>query len=258
MRTKFVQHSGLVSGTNALYDYSINQGQLDAKLYKPRWTTAGGVFVWKLPNFHFDPSDAQNLLDRAKKYSGLVLDLRRNPGGLVEDEKQLLGYFLNHDVTVMTRQGRRHAGPARASTNRDHYAGNLVVVVVDSGSASAAEIFARTVQLEHLGTVIGDTTPGAVMEAEHFPMQFGDMNIGSATFCGASITVDDLIMPDGHSLEKVGDTPDVIALPTAADLAAGRDTVLAQAVKLAGGAGDTAALAQAFPMICPPYNSGAN
>lgn len=65
-------------------------------------------------------------------------------------------------------------------------------------------------------------------------------------------------LPDGDSLENVGVTPDVVALPTAADLAAGRDTVLAQAVALADGSADPATLSNAFPVIWPPYNSGAN
>jgi C-terminal processing protease CtpA/Prc len=55
------------------------------------------------------------------------------------------------------------------------------------------------------------------------------------TFYGASITESDLIMSDGNSLEHHGVTPDELVLPTAADLAAGRDPVLSRAVTLLGG-----------------------
>ena len=51
----------------------------------------------------------------------------------------------------------------------------------------------------------------------------------------ASITIGDVRMSDGASLEKVGVVPDETVLPTAADLAAGRDPVLARAIALAGG-----------------------
>jgi C-terminal processing protease CtpA/Prc len=54
-------------------------------------------------------------------------------------------------------------------------------------------------------------------------------------FSGTSITVGDLRMSDGATLEKVGITPDEIVIPTGADLAAGRDPVLARAIAILGG-----------------------
>jgi len=67
-------------------------------------------------------------------------------------------------------------------------------------------------------------------------------------FYGASITVSDLIMPDGKSLEKVGVTPDEVRLPTAQDLAAGRDTVLSYAASLFGVTLDPVEAGKLFPI----------
>jgi C-terminal processing protease CtpA/Prc len=88
------------------------------------------------------------------------------------------------------------------------------------------------VQLEKRGTVIGDRTAGAVMTSRQFGHTVG---LGAMAFYGASITVSDVRMSDGGSLEKVGVTPDEIALPSPDDLAASRDPVLARAVAIAGG-----------------------
>ncbi len=66
--------------------------------------------------------------------------------------------------------------------------------------------------------------------------QFGHtVGIGAMAFYGASITVSDVRMADGGSLEKTGVVPDELALPSPDDLAASRDPVLARAVALAGG-----------------------
>jgi C-terminal processing protease CtpA/Prc len=68
----------------------------------------------------------------------------------------------------------------------------------------------------------------------------------------ASITSADLIMSDGKSLEKVGVTPDQVMLPTAQELAAGHDPVLAHAAQLAGLKIDAAAAGQLFPFEFAP------
>jgi C-terminal processing protease CtpA/Prc len=69
------------------------------------------------------------------------------------------------------------------------------------------------------------------MEAKRYSYKSG-MDI--VVFFGASITEADIVMTDGKSLERVGVTPDQIVLTTAADLAAGRDPVLARAAETLG------------------------
>jgi C-terminal processing protease CtpA/Prc len=78
------------------------------------------------------------------------------------------------------------------------FTGNLIVLV-DSKSASAAEVFARVVQLEHRGTVVSDRSSGSVMESLFYP--FDDYS-GVLVFYGAFITNADLIMADGKRASK--------------------------------------------------------
>ena len=104
-------------------------------------------------------------------------------------------------------------------------------MLVDSQSSSAAEVFARVVQLEKRGIVIGDRSAGSVMEGKFFTYKMGAQIV---VFYAASITQSDLIMTDGKSLEHNGVTPDEVNLPSAADLASGRDPVLAYAASRVG------------------------
>jgi C-terminal processing protease CtpA/Prc len=143
------------------------------------------------------------------------------------------------------RKGRKDMKPQMAKSRGDKVFKGQLVVLVDSRSASAAELFARIVQLERRGTVLGDRSSGAVMEAKLFPHQSG---LDVVAFWGVSITDADLIMTDGKSLEKSGVSADETILPTAADLAAKRDPVLARAAELVGVKLDAEKAGSLFPI----------
>jgi carboxyl-terminal processing protease len=153
------------------------------------------------------------------------LDLRSNPGGAVISLRALLGRMFDKDIKIADRVERKKTEALEAKTHHNPFAGKLIVLV-DSQSASAAELFARVVQLEKRGTVLGDHSSGSVMESQQFSYRSGTDIV---SFFGASITEADLIMTDGKSLEHVGVTPDEVMLPGADDLANGRDPVLARA-----------------------------
>jgi C-terminal processing protease CtpA/Prc len=65
---------------------------------------------------------------------------------------------------------------------------------------------------------------------------------------GFSVTVADVLMKDGKSLERIGVTPDEVILPTQDDLAAGRDPVLARAAAILGASLDATAAGRLFPL----------
>jgi C-terminal processing protease CtpA/Prc len=105
-------------------------------------------------------------------------------------------------------------------------------------------VFARIIQLEQRGIVIGDHSSGSVMEARHYSEQTGT---DTAIFYGASITESNLIMADGKSLEHTGVMPDEVLLPSAEDLANGRDPVLAHAAESLGVKISAEEAGKAFP-----------
>jgi carboxyl-terminal processing protease len=188
------------------------------------------------------------VIGKARKSSALILDLRGNPGGSVDTLRDMVSGLFDKDVKIADRVGRKDQKPELAkSWGRSAFTGKLVVLV-DSDSASAAELLARIVQLEHRGVVMGDRTSGSVMEARRFQYSGGS---DVKYFYGASITESDLIMSDGNSLEHRGVTPDETILPTADDLAAGRDPVLARAVESLGAHLDPADAGNLFPYEWP-------
>lgn len=218
-----------------------------------RWAELGDTFIWKIPAFSMTPGEIDDVMVKASKHSAVIIDLRGNPGGLVDELTYLVGCFFDREVTIATRVGRKHEKDQVAKPHGKTFTGKLFVLV-DSGSASASELFARTMQLNHRATVIGDLSAGAVMESRIYPLQIGVTGGNDLlVFYAASITHDDLIMGDGKSLEKTGVTPDVESIPTGADLAAGRDPVLAQAAQLAGTKLDGATAGKLFPFEWAPF-----
>jgi carboxyl-terminal processing protease len=186
----------------------------------------------------------------ARRHSTLILDLRENPGGLVDAAKRMISNLFDHDVKVfdrMTRHGRSTVVAKSRGTSA--YSGKLIVLI-DSGSASSAEILARVVQLEKRGTVMGDRSAGAVMETQFLSFAQGGE---TAIFYSVAVTDADLVMTDGKSLEAAGVKPDELSLPTPLDLAAGRDPVLAQAARLAGLSLDPVAAGKLFPFEWRPF-----
>jgi carboxyl-terminal processing protease len=195
----------------------------------------GDTLVVALSQFG-DPKDVERFMKKARGYKNLVLDLRGNGGGRVVAIDMLLSWCFDRDVKIGVEKTRKGEHTEVAKAHKHPFTGKIVVLV-DSNSASASEVTARVMQLEKRGIVIGDRTAGAVMTSIFISHTLGHElgGVGSVAFYGTSITVGDLRMADGASLEKVGVVPDEIVLPTAADLAADRDPALARAITMLGG-----------------------
>jgi C-terminal processing protease CtpA/Prc len=211
---------------------------------RQRWVEIGDVMIWKMPEFFLENEGVDHIFDTARKHQALILDLRQNPGGAVTTLERMVGNVMDHDVKISDRVGRKEMKAQIAKSVGDRAFKGKLIVLVDSQSASAAELFARVVQLEHRGIVLGDKTSGSVMEAKGYSYSQG---VDTIIAYGFSITDADLIMKDGTSLEHVGVTPDELILPTGRDLATGQDPVMARAVELAGGKLDPAQAGKLFP-----------
>ncbi|MGA2165655.1 MAG: S41 family peptidase [Solirubrobacteraceae bacterium] len=137
---------------------------------------------------------------------GLVLDLRSNPGGLVEEAQLIASYFLPRGAVVVTTRGRVQPTQALRAVGGSIPASIPMVVLVDRDTASAAEITTGALQDHHRATVVGTHTFGKGVFQEEQSLANGG---------ALDITVGEYFTPNGHNLggggvhEGAGITPEV-------------------------------------------------
>lgn len=227
----------------------VRRSQREDDIGRDRYASfADELLIWKMNEFDLTESQVDNAMEKVRKHKALILDLRGNGGGWVTTIQRLLANLVDHDVKIGDEVSRKETKPLLAKTRGEKAYKGKLMILVDSRSGSASEVLARTIQLEKRGTVIGDRTAGAVMESRRFSDQVG---LDVVVFYGASITVSDLIMSDGKSLEKVGVIPDEVRLPSAEDLASGRDAVMSYAASLFGVKLDPVEAGKLFPIERP-------
>ena len=227
----------------------VRKGQREAELDRDRFMSFGDqLLIWKMNEFDLEDSQIDDAMSKVKKHKALILDLRGNGGGWLSTITRIVENLFDRDIKIADSKSRKETKPLVAKSRGDKAFKGKLTILVDSRSASASEILARTVQLEKRGTIIGDQTAGAVMAARHYEDEVG-MDV--VVFFGMSITVSDLIMADGNSLEHRGVIPDEVRLPTGADLAANRDVVLSYAASLDGVTLDPVEAGKFFPIVKP-------
>ncbi len=98
---------------------------------------------------------------QTKNLNGLILDLRSNPGGLLDAAVEVSDLFLPEDLTIVSTRGRTASSIHKfQSEEKPLYGEGPLLVLVDQYSASASEIVAGAIQDHDRGIVVGDTTFG--------------------------------------------------------------------------------------------------
>jgi carboxyl-terminal processing protease len=170
---------------------------------------------------------AQELYAQDRNLKGLVLDLRNDPGGLVDSAVGIAAAFLPKDVVVVSTKGQIAEANEVLYAKREFYAKSPqqdplvkmpkairqlpLVVLVNSGSASASEIVAGALQDHKRATILGTQSfgKGSVQTVTKFPA-----NSDKPEFA-VKLTIARYYTPNGRSIQAKGIVPDLIVDETA-------------------------------------------
>ena len=141
-----------------------------------------------------------NQLENENKVKGYILDLRNNPGGLLSQAIKISDFFLDHGEIVSTKS-------RNASENRKWFAkkgdltdGKPIILLINYGSASAAEIVAGALKDHKRAILIGENSYGKGSVQSIIPLK----NEGAIR-----LTVAKYYLPSGKSISEVGVSPDI-------------------------------------------------
>ncbi|HET9957561.1 MAG TPA: MXAN_5808 family serine peptidase [Polyangiaceae bacterium] len=174
---------------------------------------APGVGYIRLKQFQASSSDelddALNELSKKERLRGLVLDLRNNPGGLLDQAAKIADRFLDDGVIVTTvgnSEGRDEKRAARKGTEPNY----PIVVLVNEASASASEIVAGALKNQDRSIIVGQTTFGKGSVQLVFPRITPEN-------AALKLTIAQYLTPGDVSIQGVGVAPDVELDPMTAD-----------------------------------------
>lgn len=163
-----------------------------------------GFAYMRITNFQGQTTkDAKELLSELNlknQIKGLILDLRNNPGGLLDQAISISDIFLEEGLIVYTKgriQEQNMTFQAHANNGKNQYP---LVVLVNEGSASASEIVAGAIQDHKRGVIVGTKTFGKGSVQTILPMAGGS---------GLRLTTARYYTPNGRSIQATGIIPDV-------------------------------------------------
>jgi len=139
-------------------------------------------------------------IEKNKKLIGYILDLRNNPGGLLSQAVKISDFFL-HDGEIVSTKGRKIRENKKYFAKKgDKINGKPLIVLINNGSASAAEIVAGALQDQKRAILLGETTYGKGSVQSIIPLR----NSGAIR-----LTVSKYYLPSGKSISEVGVVPDI-------------------------------------------------
>ena len=191
-------------GRDKPFDVTLTRAIID--LQPVKWDVQGDIGVITVTTFTDGAGQDVVAAMRSiqtklgRKPLGYILDLRSNPGGLLDEAVNISDVFLN-DGEIVSQRGRRRADTLKFFAKQGDYADGLpVIVLIDAGSASASEIVAGALQDRHRGLVMGERSFGKGSVQTIVPL---------TNDTGLRLTTARYYTPSGRSVQEGGIDPDI-------------------------------------------------
>ncbi|MCX6800051.1 MAG: S41 family peptidase [Candidatus Falkowbacteria bacterium] len=189
-------------GLSTTKDIIITRGTITVKSIKTEFLVKDNIYKIKITNFN---NDTKELMDKAitdilvKKPSGIIVDLRNNPGGYLETAIELSSEWVDSAIVVSEKSGKGEKEDFY-SRGTPRLKGYKTVILVNEGSASASEILSGALHDHKLATLVGKKTygKGSVQTLEHLEDQ-----------SQLKVTVAKWLTPNGININKDGIKPDI-------------------------------------------------
>ena len=194
------------TGHSELLDFSLRRAKVEVRSVAQQNLEPGYGYVRITGFSETTADDVATAVERLKRNNshglkGLVIDLRNNPGGVLEASVAVADAFLDHGL-IVSADGRTADSRFRMdATPGDLIDGAPIVVLVNSGSASAAEILAGALKDHDRAELVGHKTYGKGSVQSVMPLSHGG---------ALKLTTSRYFTPSGASIHEKGILPDVI------------------------------------------------
>jgi len=182
-------------------------------LHEATWCTLPGTRIAHLRIAAFDGGATKELRSALAEIQGgpakgIILDLRNNPGGLLEEAVGVASQFLAGGNVLLAKDAHGHVNPV--PVEKGGIATNIALaVLINEGTASAAEIVAGALRDAHRGILVGETTFGTGTVLEQFRLSDGSALL---------LAIEEWSTPNGQSFWHKGLAPQVaVTLPDEAE-----------------------------------------
>jgi len=196
-------------------EMELTRANIEVKTVKHNIPEKGYGYV-KITQFNANTADllGSSLKDLEKMdggMKGLVLDLRNNPGGLLDQAVRVSNMFIDSGLIVFTRGRNESQNTAARAVKAGSHTGFPMVLLINAGSASASEIVAGCLQDHHRAIIAGERSFGKGSVQTIIPLSDGS---------GLKLTTAKYFTPNGRDIQAHGIDPDFVV---PGDLLAGLD-----------------------------------